>query len=89
MARFNLRVVPNAKKAMLKRASDGSLKLYVNKPAIDGKANEALIKYIAKLLGISKGKVSIVSGGKSREKSIEAELPQEEAMAILNEAALK
>ena len=49
------------------------LKARVSAPPEDGKANEALVRLIAKALGVGKTKVRIVSGGASRMKTIEAE----------------
>ena len=40
-------------------------------PAMDGKANAELIKYLAKTLGISKSGVRILSGESSRDKIVE------------------
>lgn len=49
------------------------LKARVSAPPEDGKANDALIRLIAKALGVGKTKVRIVSGAASRMKLIEAE----------------
>ena len=49
------------------------LKVRVAAPPEDGKANDALIRLIAKALGVAKSKVKIVSGQTSRMKLIEAE----------------
>jgi uncharacterized protein (TIGR00251 family) len=55
--------------------SDGKryLKARVSAPPQDGKANEALIRLLAKTLSIGKSKLRIVSGETSRIKMIEAE----------------
>ena len=49
------------------------LKARVSAPPEDGKANEALVRLIAKALDVGKTKVRIVSGVASRMKIIEAE----------------
>ena len=49
------------------------LKARVSAPPEDGKANDALVRLIAKALDIGKTRVRIVSGGASRMKIIEAE----------------
>jgi uncharacterized protein (TIGR00251 family) len=49
------------------------LKARVSAPPEDGKANEALVRLIAKALDVGKTRVHIVSGGASRMKIIEAE----------------
>ena len=44
------------------------LKISVQSPPIEGKANAALIIFLAELLAISKGRVELVSGHQSRSK---------------------
>lgn len=45
-------------------------KIAVNAPPVDGKANEALIKYVAKALRIAKSSVTLVSGATDRNKTL-------------------
>ena len=47
------------------------LKIYLTAVPVDGKANRELIKLLAKELGISKSRISIIKGKKSKEKIIE------------------
>ena len=65
-----VRVQPNAKKSALAGIFDQSLKVALQAPAVEGKANKALIAFIAKLACVSPGRVRIVRGEKSREKSV-------------------
>jgi len=46
------------------------LKIWVNAPPVEGKANEAVVSYLSKLLKVRKSSFYIVSGEKSRNKSI-------------------
>jgi uncharacterized protein (TIGR00251 family) len=46
------------------------LKVMVTAPPVEGKANEALIRFLAKELGISPSSVEIVKGHHSREKTL-------------------
>ncbi len=52
------------------READGqtALKVAVNAPPVDGKANAALVALIATSLGVAKTAVSIAAGGSSRRK---------------------
>lgn len=68
--RFNVKVVPNAKQNKLVRET-GRLKVYLTAPAVDGKANEALIKFLAEHFGKKKRDISIIRGLTSREKIVE------------------
>ena len=47
-----------------------ALKIRVAAPAVDGKANAALIAFIARELGIAKRMVSVEQGASSREKTL-------------------
>lgn len=67
---LNIRVVPKAGRSLVRREPDGSFKVYLNKPAIEGRANEELIKLLAKHLGVKKYLISIIKGEKSRNKVV-------------------
>jgi uncharacterized protein (TIGR00251 family) len=49
---------------------DGSLKIRLTAAPVDGKANRALIKLLAKSFNISTSKVTILTGETSRHKRI-------------------
>jgi uncharacterized protein (TIGR00251 family) len=55
-------------------------KLHVAAPPLDGKANEAIVKYLADLLSVSRGAVRIVSGVTSSRKTIEIDGVSAEAV---------
>lgn len=42
----------------------------VTEPPVDRRANAALVKLIAKRVGVAKGRVAIVSGERSRDKVV-------------------
>ena len=46
-------------------------KVYLTAPPVDGKANQALIKFLAKHYNVSKSSIEIIKGEKSRNKIIE------------------
>ena len=67
-----VRVVPNSGRSMcLGQMDDGvTWKIKLAAPAVDGKANAALIEYMADLCGVSKSRVALISGDKSRQKRL-------------------
>ncbi|HLC98237.1 MAG TPA: DUF167 domain-containing protein [Candidatus Nanoarchaeia archaeon] len=65
--RLPLKIVPNAKKTLLKE-ENGTLKLYLHAPPEKDKANKELMAFFKKEYGLA---VQIVSGMKSREKVVE------------------
>lgn len=52
---------------------DGVLQAKVTAPPVDGKANKALCKLIAKRVGVAPSRVSVVRGEKSRDKVVRVE----------------
>jgi len=67
---LNLRVVPNASRNEISGLLGGQLKVRIQSPANEGKANKTLIKFLSKKIGVSKSKITIPKGSKSREKTI-------------------
>lgn len=68
---LTIKVVPNASRSEIGGwLDDGVLKIRIQEPATDGKANKALISFLSKLTGVSKSRISIVSGKSSRQKVI-------------------
>ena len=59
---------PGAKKSAVAGLHGEALKIRVAAPPVEGKANEALIAFVAKALGVPRRAVSIVKGESSREK---------------------
>jgi uncharacterized protein (TIGR00251 family) len=63
-------VQPRSKKSEIAGIHGESLKLRVTAPPVDDAANQAVTEYFARLLGIPKSRVQILSGLKSRAKTI-------------------
>lgn len=71
---FDVKVIPNSGKRGWSMDKTGNLKCHLKSVAEQGKANEELIKSLAKALGITQDMVSIVSGAQSRQKRIKIDL---------------
>lgn len=67
---FTIRVVPRASKSEIVGDVDGSLKVRISAPPVDGAANEEVVRVLAKAFGVAKSNVSIVSGETSKTKRI-------------------
>ncbi len=77
---LRLRIVPNAKRSEVVGVHGDAVKVKVQAPAMDGKANEALVDFLAEKIGVPRRAVQIVAGEKSRDKSVAvAELDEDEA----------
>lgn len=66
----NIKVFPQAKKNQIK-AENGIIKVYTTAPAVDDKANLAVLKMLAEYFGVKKSQIKIKRGHKSRNKVIE------------------
>ncbi len=67
--RIEVKVVPGAKKDFLKE-EEGRWKIYLRAPALEGRANKALIKFLSERLKVAKSQIEIIKGLKSRRKTI-------------------
>lgn len=68
---LTLHIQPGAKKTEVAGEHGDALKIRLAAPPVDGKANSALIAFVADRLGIAKSAVSLKSGQSSRRKVIE------------------
>ncbi|MDR2902138.1 MAG: DUF167 domain-containing protein [Lactobacillales bacterium] len=66
-----IRVSPGAKRAGIEGVFDGKwIKIALQTPPVDGRANEALIAFLADYLNVRRGNIEIVSGHTSRLKRV-------------------
>jgi uncharacterized protein (TIGR00251 family) len=72
-AELRVRLQPKAGENRIVGERDGALVVRVTAPPLDGKANEALRKLIAKRAGAAKSRVAIVRGAASRDKLVRIE----------------
>lgn len=64
---------PNSKKPRVEKDLFGSLHIYVAQPPLEGKANKAIMEALAEYFKISKSRISLVRGEKSKQKFFEYE----------------
>ncbi len=67
-ASLAVRAQPGAKKNKITGEHDGALKVAVTTPPEDGRANEALAKFLAKIFGCKSSQVEILQGKTDRRK---------------------
>ena len=67
---FEVRVVPRASRNCIVGIRDGVLRVALTAPPVDGAANEALKKLLAKALRISRADIEILHGDHARLKVI-------------------
>ena len=83
-AKVSLRVYPNAARNEVLGLAEGVLRVKVSAPPVKGKANRELIAFLSQCLGVSKDRLSIISGHTGRNKVIAIDgLNREEVMQRL------
>ena len=70
-ARLTLHVQPGAKKTETAGLHGEALKIRLAAPPVDGKANAALIEFLAERLGVARAQVALKSGQTNRRKVLE------------------
>jgi hypothetical protein len=68
---LTLHIQPGAKKTEFAGLHGDALKIRLAAPPVDGKANEALVKFLAEVLHLPKSAVTLKSGQTSRRKVLE------------------
>lgn len=69
--KFNIIVTPRSSKNELTLLSDGTRKVRLTAPPVDGAANEALIEFLSETFGVRKPQIQIVKGERGRKKVIQ------------------
>lgn len=73
--RVAVQVSPNAKKSEITSSDGDALRIRLQAPPVEGKANEALIQFIAKKLGVPRKHVTITHGLTNKRKLLEISAP--------------
>lgn len=81
---LDISVSPNAKKTELVGWHDGALRVRLSAPPVDGAANEALRKWLAKEFGIPQNQVELLRGASGRRKQWALNIDPRLAEAWLN-----
>jgi hypothetical protein len=85
---FTVRVQPRATKSAIAGEVEGSLKIKLAAPPVDGAANEELIRFLAKLFGVARRDVTILSGATAKTKIIQINGLASEQFATILAATL-
>ncbi len=83
--RVAVQIQPNAKKTEVVGVLDDALKIKLAAQPIEGKANEALVKWLASTLGVSRSSVTLTHGQTNKKKLLEvAGVTLEDVGRLLN-----
>ena len=78
---LELKVIPNAPRNEIAGWLGAALKVKVHAPALEGRANDELLDFLAGTLGVPRRDLTLLRGGKSRQKLVR--------IASLDEAGLR
>ncbi len=82
--KIKIQIIPNASRnEIVGRNDDGEYKVKVQAPPVNNAANKNLIKFIAGIVDVSKSKVRIVNGIKSRKKTLEINCDEKKMIRLL------
>lgn len=85
---IRVKVLPRSSRNQIVGQENGAFKVKLTAPPVEGKANKALSDLLTKRLGLPKGSVEIVSGERSRLKSVRIHgLSIEDVKDLLNRDA--
>lgn len=73
---LRVRVQPRASRDELAETLGDQLKIRITAPPVDGKANDHLIRFLAKMFGVPKGQVYLESGFTGRNKQLRIAAPR-------------
>ena len=69
-ASFTVRVHPRARKDAVTGTLGNALKVSLTTPPVDGRANQALIEFLAEVLSVPRSSITIAAGQKGRLKVV-------------------
>jgi uncharacterized protein (TIGR00251 family) len=82
---LQLRVHPGARRDAITGTHEGALKLSLTTPPVDGRANDAVIAFLAGRLRLPRARIALIAGLTSRSKTLRITgLNAEEVRALLS-----
>lgn len=73
-AALTVRVTPRAQRSEVGGIlEDGTIRIRIQEPPVEGKANRALVVFLSKILGVRKNQIEIVAGQKGLDKIVAVE----------------
>ena len=74
---LSVRLQPKASRNEIAGVQDNQLKVRLTAPPVDGKANSALCKFIAKRFAVANSQVTLLSGAQHRQKRLLIHSPKQ------------
>ena len=67
---LTIHATPRASKSQIQGLHGDALKIRLQAPPVDGKANETLLEFLAEVLNVPRRQVTLLSGQTSRQKRV-------------------
>ncbi|MGB7631657.1 MAG: DUF167 domain-containing protein [Candidatus Deferrimicrobium sp.] len=69
-ATVSIRVVPRSSKEGVAGFEGGVVRIRLNAPPVEGKANEALVRFLAEAVGVPRSRITLITGVRGRSKVV-------------------
>lgn len=81
---FRVKVIPRAQRDEIVGVEGDAVKIRLHAPPVEGRANDALVKFLADVLRVPRAQIEIVRGETSRHKVVRVrDVPPEKLKALL------
>lgn len=67
---FSVRVMPRSSREEVAGLSEGDVRIRLTAPAIENRANEALVRFLSQALGVPRRQVELLAGERGRRKVV-------------------
>jgi len=81
---LSIHLIPNASRSEIVGWVGETLKIRIAAPPVEGKANEALIRFLADKLDLASSEIEIVGGMSSKQKRVKIPLAEEDVKKALD-----
>ncbi len=75
---FKVKVVPNSSASKIVEINEEYIKIKLNSPPIDGRANKEVVSLLSKVLGVPKTSIELLNGDKNKLKTFSVPLSEEQ-----------
>ncbi len=79
---LSLHVQPGARRTRVLGEHGGRLKIALQAPPVDGRANEALLRFLRQQLGLQRAELRLISGAGARDKAVAIDAAAERGQEI-------
>ena len=85
---FKVKVIPNSSVSKIVEVNEEFVKIKLNSPPIEGRANKEAINLLSKVLDVPKTSIILLNGDKNKLKTFEVPLTEEQLCQKIAEALL-